>query len=43
MAESYAAGYLSSVYEDVFAFLILVVILIFKPSGLLGKPEVQKV
>jgi branched-chain amino acid transport system permease protein len=43
MAESYAAGYISSVYEDVFAFLILVVILIFKPSGLLGKPEVQKV
>lgn len=43
MAESYAAGYLSSVYEDVFAFLILVFILIFKPSGLLGRPETQKV
>jgi len=43
MAESYAAGYISSVYEDVFAFLILVFILIFKPSGLLGRPETQKV
>ncbi len=43
MAESFAAGYISSVYEDVFAFVILVLILIFKPSGLLGKPEVQKV
>lgn len=43
MAESYAAGYISSVYEDVFAFVILVLILIFKPSGLLGKPETQKV
>lgn len=43
MAEAFAAGYISSVYEDVFAFLILVLILIFKPSGLLGKPEVQKV
>lgn len=43
MAEAFAAGYISSVYEDVFAFVILVVILIFKPSGLLGKPEVQKV
>lgn len=43
MAEAFAAGYISSVYEDVFAFIILVVILIFKPSGLLGKPEVQKV
>jgi branched-chain amino acid transport system permease protein len=43
MAESFAAGYISSVYEDVFAFLILVFILIFKPSGLLGRPETQKV
>ncbi len=43
MAEAYAAGYISSQYEDVFAFIILVLILIFKPSGLLGKPEVQKV
>ena len=43
MAEAYAAGYISSQYEDVFAFVILVLILVFKPSGLLGKPEVQKV
>jgi branched-chain amino acid transport system permease protein len=43
MTESFAAGYISSVYEDVFAFIILVVILIFKPSGLLGRPETQKV
>ena len=43
MAESYAAGYISSVYEDVFAFLILVFILIFKPSGLLGVAENRKV
>ncbi len=43
MTESFAAGYLSSVYEDVFAFIILVLILIFKPSGLLGRPETQKV
>lgn len=43
MAESLAAGYVSSVYEDVFAFVILVLILIFKPSGILGRPEVQKV
>ena len=43
MTESLAAGYISSVYEDVFAFVILVLILIFKPSGILGRPEVQKV
>jgi len=43
MAESFAAGYVSSVYEDVFAFVILIVILVFKPSGLLGRSETQKV
>ena len=43
LAESYAAGYISSSYEDVFAFGILVLILILRPSGLLGKAVRQKV
>ncbi|MDQ7834692.1 MAG: branched-chain amino acid ABC transporter permease LivH [Humidesulfovibrio sp.] len=42
-AESFATGYVSSDYEDVFAFLLLVVILIFRPAGLLGKQRAQKV
>ncbi|MDI6726105.1 MAG: branched-chain amino acid ABC transporter permease LivH [Smithellaceae bacterium] len=41
--ESFATGYISSDYEDVFSFILLVVILIFKPTGLLGKTIVQKV
>ncbi|HMM39497.1 MULTISPECIES: branched-chain amino acid ABC transporter permease [Desulfovibrio] len=41
--ESFATGYVSSDYEDVFAFLLLVLILIFRPSGILGKPPTQKV
>ncbi len=41
--ESFFTGYVSSDYEDVFAFVILVVILIFRPSGILGKSETQKV
>ncbi len=41
--ESFATGYISSDYEDVFAFVLLVVILIFKPTGLLGKATAQKV
>ncbi|MDZ4165582.1 MAG: branched-chain amino acid ABC transporter permease LivH [Smithellaceae bacterium] len=41
--ESFATGYISSDYEDVFSFVLLVVILIFKPTGLLGKTLVQKV
>jgi branched-chain amino acid transport system permease protein len=43
LTESFGTAYISSDYEDVFAFIILIVILIIKPSGLLGKPEVQKV
>ncbi len=43
LTESFATGYISSDYEDVFAFSLLVLILIFKPSGLLGKDEIQKV
>ncbi len=43
LTESFATGYVSSDYEDVFAFSLLVLILIFKPSGLLGKSTNQKV
>lgn len=43
LTESFATGYVSSDYEDVFAFTLLVLILIFRPSGLLGKKESQKV
>jgi branched-chain amino acid transport system permease protein len=41
--ESFFTGYISSDYEDVFAFLFLVFILIFRPAGILGRSETQKV
>ncbi|MBU1170598.1 MAG: branched-chain amino acid ABC transporter permease LivH [Proteobacteria bacterium] len=41
--ESFGTGYISSDYEDVFAFTLLVLILIFKPSGILGRNTSQKV
>jgi len=41
--ESFATGYVSSDYEDVFAFCLLVLILIFRPAGILGRSTVQKV
>jgi branched-chain amino acid transport system permease protein len=40
--ESFATGYISSDYEDVFAFLFLVIILIFRPAGILGRSEKHK-
>lgn len=43
LTESFGTGYISSDYEDAFAFIILIVILIFKPSGLLGRKTTEKV
>ncbi len=43
LAESLFSGFVNSDYKDVFAFGLLVSILIFRPSGLLGKPVVEKV
>ena len=42
-AESFAAGYISSDYEDVFTFGLLVLILTLRPAGILGKVRKQKV
>ncbi|MBF0628802.1 MAG: branched-chain amino acid ABC transporter permease LivH [Magnetococcales bacterium] len=43
LAESIFSGFVNTDYKDVFAFSLLVVVLIFRPSGLLGRPEVEKV
>ena len=43
VAETLAAAYISSQYKDIVAFSLLGLILLFRPSGLLGKPEVEKV
>ncbi|MDR1921813.1 MAG: branched-chain amino acid ABC transporter permease LivH [Candidatus Adiutrix sp.] len=42
-AESFAAGYISSDYEDVVAFALLILILSVRPGGLLGSSQQQKV
>lgn len=43
LSESLFAGYVNTDYSDVFAFSLLIVVLVFKPTGLLGKPEVEKI
>jgi len=43
LTEAFATGYVSSDYEDVFAFAILVLVLIFRPAGILGRATTQKV
>ncbi len=43
LIETFWSAYFSADYKDVAAFSILAVTLIFMPSGLLGRPEVEKV
>jgi branched-chain amino acid transport system permease protein len=43
LTESLWAAYLPAAYKDVAAFALLILILIFRPTGLLGRPEVEKV
>jgi branched-chain amino acid transport system permease protein len=43
LTESFTSAYLSTEYKDVVAFSILVLVLLFRPTGLLGQPDVEKV
>jgi len=43
LIEAFWSAYFSIEYKDVAAFSILVLVLIFRPTGLLGKPEIEKV
>ena len=43
LTESLGAGYISSAYKDVFAFLIIVAALVFLPHGLLGRKAAERV
>lgn len=43
LIETFFAGYVSVDYKDVAAFSILSIVLIFLPSGILGRPDVEKV
>ena len=43
VVETLVAGTRYSTYKDAIAFAILIAILLFKPSGLLGKSQIEKV
>ena len=43
LIETFWSAYFSIEYKDVAAFSILIVALIFLPTGILGRPEVEKV
>ncbi|UVJ42992.1 high-affinity branched-chain amino acid ABC transporter permease LivH [Pseudomonas sp. LS1212] len=43
VAEAFGADIFGDQYKDVVAFALLVLVLLFRPTGLLGRPEVEKV
>lgn len=43
LSESLGAVLISAKYKDAFAFIILIIVLLVKPTGLFGKSEVEKV
>ena len=43
LIETFWSAYFSAEYKDVAAFSILILVLIFMPTGILGRPEVEKV
>lgn len=43
IVESLTAGYISSEIRDMAAFVVMILILLIRPSGLLGKPALKKV
>ena len=43
LIEALWSNYLSAEYKDVATFSLLILVLLFRPSGLLGRPEVEKV
>ncbi len=43
LAEAFITGYVSSTFQEVFVFSILIAILLIRPTGLLGRPDIQKV
>ena len=43
VAESFVTGYISSTYTNLLVFLLLIAVMLIRPSGLLGQAQLQKV
>jgi len=43
LAEAFAAGYISSTFQDLIVFLILIAVMLLRPRGLLGAAALDKV
>ena len=43
IAESFVTGYISSRYTNLLVFALLIIVMLVRPTGLLGRPQLQKV
>jgi branched-chain amino acid transport system permease protein len=43
LAEAYTAGYWTSTFQDLVVFSMLIVVMLVRPRGLLGRADIQKV
>ena len=43
LAESFSAAYISSTFQDLIVFSILIVVMLARPTGLLGRADIKKV
>jgi len=42
LIETFVSGYLSTQYRDLFAFIILIAMLVIRPTGIMGKSSEEK-
>jgi branched-chain amino acid transport system permease protein len=43
LTETFWAGYIGADYKHALGFFVLILVLLLRPQGLFGKPEVEKV
>jgi len=43
LLEFFGVAYLDPLYRDVYVFSLLILVLLFRPAGLLGRAEAEKV
>ena len=43
LAESFASAYISSTFQNLIVFVLLIAVMLVRPTGLLGAPAIGKV
>jgi branched-chain amino acid transport system permease protein len=43
LAESFTSAYISSTFQNIIVFVLLIIVMLVRPTGLLGKPAIGKV